>query len=136
MAGVVPAFISAAALIAVCVWHGLAVSMFLYHDIGWSDLPRPLLCAFQTSAVVMLVIRRRQLSRVAAASRRYVICRREAGQRGHRRDHTRADPADVGDGRGGVLDHLLAGNDTMVAGIAQLITSGASLPDTNECKGA
>jgi C4-dicarboxylate transporter DctM subunit len=112
MAGVVPAFISAAALIAVCVWHGkktgcdsgdlrssaaeiwaafkdagpalimpviivggiwsgvftptesasvavmygLAVSMFLYHDITWRDLPRLLLSAFQTSAVVMLVI--------------------------------------------------------------------------------
>jgi C4-dicarboxylate transporter DctM subunit len=112
MAGVVPAFISAAALIAVCVWHGkktgcdngdlrssageiwtafkdagpalimpviivggiwsgvftptesasvavvygLAVSMFLYNDITWRDLPRLLLSAFQTSAVVMLVI--------------------------------------------------------------------------------
>jgi C4-dicarboxylate transporter DctM subunit len=112
MAGVVPAFISAAALIAVCVWYGrktgcdngdarssraeiwaalkdagpalimpviivggiwsgiftptesasvavmygLAVSMFLYRDIGWRDLPRLLLSAFQTSAVVMLVI--------------------------------------------------------------------------------
>ncbi|MBP8295094.1 MAG: TRAP transporter large permease [Burkholderiales bacterium] len=112
MAGVVPAFISAAALIAVCVWYGkktgcdngderasrqeiwaafkdagpalimpviivggiwsgfftptesaavavvygLVVSMFLYHDISWRDLPRLLLSAFQTSAVVMLVI--------------------------------------------------------------------------------
>lgn len=112
MAGVVPAFISAAALIAVCVWYGkktgcdngderssgkeiwaafkdagpalimpviivggiwsgvftptesasvavmygLAISMFLYHDIKWRDLPRLLLSAFQTSAVVMLVI--------------------------------------------------------------------------------
>ena len=112
MAGVVPALISAAALIAVCVWYGrktgcdngderasrqeiwaafkdagpalimpviivggiwsgfftptesaavavvygLVVSMFLYHDIGWRDLPRILLSAFQTSAVVMLVI--------------------------------------------------------------------------------
>ncbi|MEO8133644.1 MAG: TRAP transporter large permease [Betaproteobacteria bacterium] len=112
MAGVVPAFISAFALIAVCVWYGkktgcdsgderssgrqiwlafrdagpalvmpiiivggiwsgiftptesaavavvygLAVSLFLYHDITWRDLPRLLLSAFQTSAVVMLVI--------------------------------------------------------------------------------
>ena len=112
MAGVVPAFISAAALIAVCVWYGrksgcdngdarasrgeiwaafkdagpalimpviivggiwsgvftptesaavaviygLVVSLFLYGDITWRDLPRLLLSAFQTSAVVMLVI--------------------------------------------------------------------------------
>ncbi len=112
MAGVVPAFISALALIAVCVWYGkstgcdngderssgreiwhafldagpalimpviiiggiwsgiftptesaavavvygLAVSLFLYRDLAWRDLPRLLLSAFQTSAVVMLVI--------------------------------------------------------------------------------
>ena len=112
MAGVVPAFITAAALVAVCVWYGrksgcdngdgrasraeiwrafkdagpalvmpviivggiwsglftptesasvavmygLAVSLFLYHDITWRDLPRLLLSAFQTSAIVMLVI--------------------------------------------------------------------------------
>ncbi|MET0204160.1 MAG: TRAP transporter large permease [Casimicrobiaceae bacterium] len=112
MAGVVPAFITAAALVAVCVWYGrksgcdngdgrasraeiwrafkdagpalvmpviivggiwsglftptesasvavmygLSVSLFLYHDITWRDLPRLLLSAFQTSAIVMLVI--------------------------------------------------------------------------------
>ncbi|MEJ7669771.1 MAG: TRAP transporter large permease [Casimicrobiaceae bacterium] len=112
MAGVVPALITALALIAVCVWYGrktgcdsgdvrsspgeiwqafkaagpalvmpliivggiwsgvftptesasvavvygLAVSLFLYHDITWRDLPRLLLNAFQTSAVVMLVL--------------------------------------------------------------------------------
>jgi len=112
MAGLVPAIISAIALIGVCVWHGiktgcdngsersslreiwtsfkdagpallmpviiiggiwsgyftptesaavavvygLGVSMFLYRDIGWRDLPRLLLSAFQTSATVMVVI--------------------------------------------------------------------------------
>ncbi|MFO1322523.1 MAG: TRAP transporter large permease [Burkholderiales bacterium] len=112
MAGVVPAIISALALVAVCMWYGrktgcdngdgrlsgreiwiafraagpalvmpiiivggiwsgiftptesasvaviygLAVSLFLYHDITWRDLPRLVLSAFQTSAVVMLVI--------------------------------------------------------------------------------
>ncbi len=112
MAGIVPAIISALALIAVCVWHGvktgcdngserstlpeiwasfkdagpallmpiiivggiwsgfftptesaavavvygLGVSMFLYKDISWRDLPRLLLSAFQTSATVMVVI--------------------------------------------------------------------------------
>lgn len=112
MAGVVPALITALALIAVCVWYGrktgcdsgdvrssrgeiwqafkaagpalvmpliivggiwsgvftptesaavavvygLAVSLFLYHDITWRDLPWLLLRAFQTSAVVMLVV--------------------------------------------------------------------------------
>lgn len=40
----------------VAVVYGLAVSLFLYHDITWRDLPRLLLNAFQTSAVVMLVI--------------------------------------------------------------------------------
>lgn len=38
------------------VVYGLTVSLFLYHDITWRDLPRLLLSAFQTSAVVMLVI--------------------------------------------------------------------------------
>lgn len=112
MAGLIPAIISALALIAVCVWHGirtgcdngserstgkeiwvafkdagpallmpviiiggiwtgfftptesaavavvygLAVSLYLYQDITWRDLPRLLLSAFQTSATVMLVI--------------------------------------------------------------------------------
>jgi C4-dicarboxylate transporter DctM subunit len=41
---------------AVAVVYGLAVSLFLYGDIGWRDLPRLLLSAFQTSATVMLVI--------------------------------------------------------------------------------
>ena len=41
---------------AVAVVYGLAVSLLLYRDIGWRDLPRLLLNAFQTSAVVMLVI--------------------------------------------------------------------------------
>ena len=112
MSGVIPAFISAAALVAVCIWYGkktgcdsgserasraeiwrafkaagpalvmpviivggiwsgyftptesaavavvygIAVSLFLYGDITWRDLPRLLLSAFQTSAVVMLVL--------------------------------------------------------------------------------
>jgi len=112
MAGIVPALITALALIAVCVWYGrktgcdsgdvrssraeiwqafkaagpalvmpliivggiwsgvftptesaavavvygLAVSLGLYRDITWRDLPRLLLNAFQTSAVVMLVL--------------------------------------------------------------------------------
>jgi C4-dicarboxylate transporter DctM subunit len=112
MSGLIPAFISAAALVAVCVWYGktsgcdsgserasraeiwrafkaagpallmpviivggiwsgyftptesaavavvygIAVSLFLYGDITWRDLPRLLLSAFQTSAVVMLVL--------------------------------------------------------------------------------
>ncbi|HTO46681.1 MAG TPA: TRAP transporter large permease [Burkholderiales bacterium] len=112
MSGVIPAFISAAALVAVCIWYGkktgcdpggerasraeiwrafraagpalvmpviivggiwsgyftptesaavavvygVAVSLFLYGDITWRDLPRLLLSAFQTSAVVMLVL--------------------------------------------------------------------------------
>lgn len=112
MAGLLPAMISAAALIAVCMWHGkktgvdvggkpaslreigragwsagpallmpvfivggiwsgyftpteaaavavvygLAVSMFLYKDIGFKDIPPLLLRAFMTSATVMLVI--------------------------------------------------------------------------------
>lgn len=41
---------------AVAVVYGLGVSLFLYNDITWRDLPRLLLSAFQTSAVVMLVI--------------------------------------------------------------------------------
>jgi C4-dicarboxylate transporter DctM subunit len=112
MSGLIPAFISAAALVAVCVWYGkttgcdsgseratraeiwhafkaagpalampviiiggiwsgyftptesaavavvygIGVSLFLYGDITWRDLPRLLLSAFQTSAVVMLVL--------------------------------------------------------------------------------
>ena len=40
----------------VAVMYGLAVSLFLYHDITWRDLPRLVLSAFQTSAIVMLVI--------------------------------------------------------------------------------
>jgi len=40
----------------VAVVYGLAVSLFLYRDITWRDLPRLLVSAFQTSAVVMLVI--------------------------------------------------------------------------------
>lgn len=112
MAGLVPALISAAALIGMCMWHGkktgcdtggerasraeiwaatleagpallmpvfivggiwsgyftptesaavavvygLAVSMFLYKDLAWRDIPQLLLKAFMTSATVMLVI--------------------------------------------------------------------------------
>ena len=112
MAGIVPALITALALVAVCVWHGrrtgcdsgderaslreigrafldagpalvmpliivggiwsgvftptesaavavvygLGVSLLVYGDITWRDIPRLLLNAFQTSAVVMLVI--------------------------------------------------------------------------------
>jgi C4-dicarboxylate transporter DctM subunit len=41
---------------AVAVVYGLAVSLFLYGDIGWRDLPRLILSAFLTSATVMLVI--------------------------------------------------------------------------------
>jgi C4-dicarboxylate transporter, DctM subunit len=40
----------------VAVVYGLAVSLLLYKDIGWRDMPRLLLSAFQTSATVMLVI--------------------------------------------------------------------------------
>jgi C4-dicarboxylate transporter DctM subunit len=112
MAGVVPAIISALALMVVCMWHGkktgcdsggrrsssreiwaafkaagpallmpviivggiwsgvftpteaaavaviygLIISLFLYKDLKWGDLPALLLKAFQTSAAVMLVI--------------------------------------------------------------------------------
>jgi C4-dicarboxylate transporter DctM subunit len=40
----------------VAVVYGLIVSIFYYRDIGWRDLPRLLLSAFQTSATVMIVI--------------------------------------------------------------------------------
>jgi len=40
----------------VAVVYGLAVSLTLYKDITWRDIPRLLLKAFQTSATVMLVI--------------------------------------------------------------------------------
>jgi C4-dicarboxylate transporter DctM subunit len=41
---------------AVAVIYGLVVSLFYYRDITWRDLPRLIVTAFQTSAVVMLVI--------------------------------------------------------------------------------
>jgi len=41
---------------AVAVVYGLLVSIYLYGDIGWRDVPDLLLSAFQTSATVMLVI--------------------------------------------------------------------------------
>jgi len=41
---------------AVAVVYGLVVSLTLYRDITWRDLPRLLVNAFQTSATVMLVI--------------------------------------------------------------------------------
>jgi C4-dicarboxylate transporter, DctM subunit len=41
---------------AVAVVYGLIISMFLYKDLHWGDLPGLLLKAFQTSAAVMLVI--------------------------------------------------------------------------------
>jgi C4-dicarboxylate transporter, DctM subunit len=41
---------------AVAVVYGLLVSIYLYRDIGWRDLPRLVLNAFQTSATVMLVV--------------------------------------------------------------------------------
>ena len=112
MAGLVPALLSGAALIAVCMWHGkktgvdtggkpaslaaiwragksagpallmpvfiiggiwsgyftpteaaavavvygLILSLFLYRDMGFKDLPKLMLSAFMTSATVMLVI--------------------------------------------------------------------------------
>jgi C4-dicarboxylate transporter DctM subunit len=96
MAGLLPALLSSAALIAVCMWYGkssgcdngeaallmpvfiiggiwsgyftptesaavavvygLAVSMFLYKDLEWKQIPDLLLKAFMTSATVMLVI--------------------------------------------------------------------------------
>jgi C4-dicarboxylate transporter, DctM subunit len=41
---------------AVAVVYGLAVSILVYRDIGWRDLPRLIQNAFQTSATVMLVV--------------------------------------------------------------------------------
>lgn len=41
---------------AVAVVYGLIVSIYLYRDLKWSDLPPLLMKAFQTSATVMLVI--------------------------------------------------------------------------------
>jgi len=41
---------------AVAVIYGLGVSLLLYRDITWRDIPRLLLNAFQTSAVVMVVL--------------------------------------------------------------------------------
>jgi C4-dicarboxylate transporter DctM subunit len=41
---------------AVAVVYGLAVSMFLYKDLEWKQIPDLLLKAFMTSATVMLVI--------------------------------------------------------------------------------
>jgi C4-dicarboxylate transporter DctM subunit len=41
---------------AVAVVYGLIISLFLYKDLAWRDLPALLLKAFQTSAAVMLVI--------------------------------------------------------------------------------
>ena len=41
---------------AVAVVYGMIISLFLYKDITWRDLPGILLNAFQTSATVMLVI--------------------------------------------------------------------------------
>lgn len=41
---------------AVAVVYGLVISMWLYGDIGWRDLPALVLKAFTTSAVVMIVI--------------------------------------------------------------------------------
>jgi C4-dicarboxylate transporter DctM subunit len=41
---------------AVAVFYGLVVSLYLYRDITWGDIPQLLLKAFQTSAAVMLVI--------------------------------------------------------------------------------
>jgi C4-dicarboxylate transporter DctM subunit len=41
---------------AVAVVYGLAVSLAFYRDLKWRDLPRLLVNAFQTSAIVMLVL--------------------------------------------------------------------------------
>jgi C4-dicarboxylate transporter DctM subunit len=41
---------------AVAVVYGLIISIYLYKDITWKDIPPLLLKAFQTSATVMLVI--------------------------------------------------------------------------------
>lgn len=40
----------------VAVVYGLAISLFLYRDMSWRDIPKLLLRAFMTSATVMLVI--------------------------------------------------------------------------------
>ena len=40
----------------IAVIYGLCISIFLYKDIGWRDLPRLVLKSFSTSATVMLVI--------------------------------------------------------------------------------
>jgi C4-dicarboxylate transporter DctM subunit len=41
---------------AIAVVYGLAVSLFYYRDLDWRRIPQLLLCAFITSATVMLVI--------------------------------------------------------------------------------
>ena len=41
---------------AIAVVYGLIISLFLYKDLKWGDLPALLLKAFQTSSAVMLVI--------------------------------------------------------------------------------
>ncbi len=41
---------------AIAVVYGIIISIFLYRDLTWRDLPEILLNSFQTSAVVMLVI--------------------------------------------------------------------------------
>jgi C4-dicarboxylate transporter DctM subunit len=41
---------------AIAVVYGLVISLFLYKDINWRDLPAIALAAFQTSASVLLVI--------------------------------------------------------------------------------
>ena len=41
---------------AIAVVYGVVISIFLYKDLKWRDLPEILLKSFQTSAVVMLVI--------------------------------------------------------------------------------
>jgi C4-dicarboxylate transporter DctM subunit len=40
----------------IAVVYGVLISMFLYRELTWRDLPEILLRSFQTSAVVMLVI--------------------------------------------------------------------------------
>ncbi len=41
---------------AIAVVYGLVISIYVYRDIGWKDVPPLMLKAFQTSATVMLVI--------------------------------------------------------------------------------
>jgi C4-dicarboxylate transporter DctM subunit len=41
---------------AIAVVYGLIISIYIYRDIGWKDIPPLLLKALQTSATVMLVI--------------------------------------------------------------------------------